>query len=290
MAKILYIGWFGLPETASGIRVFQIAKLLRESENEVRFLCLNQPELKKNNEILYDGFRYIQKRQLNSRIKNIVNIFCGNYDLKDIKEVIKAEKPDTVIVYNEKERLTSRIVSFCHGYGITVGADVTEWYEVSRSKKWNHVVAKNVDYRIRKMDKKLDYIVSISPYLTAYYKSIGCKSVIEIPPIMDCIKTDINPTVQRVRHLVYAGSPAQKDLIFPFLAAVVKINENRVKIIADLVGISNEQIMALTQIAKPEQRGIVAYGRVTHPFFYGFKNLIHACSPFLLPRLKQIRQ
>ena len=25
---------------------------------------------------------------------------------------------------------------------------------------------------------------------------------------------------------------------------------------------------------------------VTHPFFYGLKNLIHACSPFLLPRLK----
>ena len=26
MSKVLYIGWFGLPETAAGIRVFQIAK------------------------------------------------------------------------------------------------------------------------------------------------------------------------------------------------------------------------------------------------------------------------
>ena len=99
------------------------------------------------------------------------------------------EKPDTVIVYNDKERLTGQIISFCHKRGISVGADVTEWYEISRSRKWDRIVAKNVDYRIRKMDKKLDYILSISPYLTAYYKSIGCKNVIEIPPIMDCIET-----------------------------------------------------------------------------------------------------
>ena len=43
MSNILYIGWFGLPETAAGIRVFQIAKLLRESGNNVAFLCLSQP-------------------------------------------------------------------------------------------------------------------------------------------------------------------------------------------------------------------------------------------------------
>lgn len=61
------------------------------------------------------------------------------------------------------------------------------------------IVAKNVDYRIRKMDKKLDYIISISPYFTAYYKSIGCKNVIEIPPIMDCIETDII-----LRYVVFA--------------------------------------------------------------------------------------
>ncbi len=264
MAKVLYIGWFGLPETASGIRVFQIAKLLREFGNDVSFLCLNQPGAKEDRKTQYGGFQYIQKRQQNSLAKNVVNIFFGGYDFKDIKEVIKAEKPDTIIVYNEKERLTSRIVSFCHGCGITVGADVTEWYEISRSKKWDRVVAKNVDYRIRKMDERLDYIISISPYLTTYYKSIGCKNVIEIPPIMDCIETAINPTVHRIRHVVYAGSPAQKDLILPFLDAVAKRNENQVDIIADIVGVSNEQIMSLMHITHPEQKGIVAYGRVPH--------------------------
>lgn len=264
MSKILYIGWFGLPETASGIRVFQIAKLLRKAGNNVSFLCLNQPGLKEDSETQYDGFRYIQKRQLDSRVKNAVDFFYGIYDFKDIKDVIRTEKPDTVIIYNEKEKLTSRIISFCHGCGITVGADVTEWYEISHSKKWNHIVAKNVDYRIRKMDKNLDYIISISPYFTAYYKSIGCKNVIEIPPIMDCIETTINPTVHRVRHVVYAGSPAQKDLILPFLDAVAKRNENQVDIIVDIVGVSNEQVMSLMQITHPEQRGIIAYGRVPH--------------------------
>lgn len=114
MSNILYIGWFGLPETAAGIRVFQIAKLLRESGNNVAFLCLSQPGLKENQEVQYDGFKYIRKRQFESRVKNGVNIFCGVYDLKVIKEIIEIEKPDTVIVYNDKERLTSQIISFCH--------------------------------------------------------------------------------------------------------------------------------------------------------------------------------
>ena len=262
MSKVLYVGWFGLPETAAGIRVFQIAKLLRESGNNVAFLCLSQPGLKENQEVQYDGFKYIRKRQFESRVKNGVNIFCG--DLKVIKEIIEIEKPDTVIVYNDKERLTSQIISFCHKRGISVGADVTEWYEISRSRKWNRIVANNVDYRIRKMDKDLDYILSISSYFTAYYKSIGCKNVIEIPPIMDCIETAINPTVRRVRHVVYAGSPAQKDLILPFLDAVAKRNEKQVDIIADIVGVSNEQVMSLMKISAPEQKGIIAYGRIPH--------------------------
>ena len=42
MSKVLYIGWSGLPETAAGIRVYQIAKVLREAGNEVIFLCLSQ--------------------------------------------------------------------------------------------------------------------------------------------------------------------------------------------------------------------------------------------------------
>ena len=116
MSKVLYVGWFGLPETAAGIRVFQIAKLLRESGNNVAFLCLSQPGLKENQEIQYDGFKYIRKRQFESRVKNGVNIFCGVYDLKVIKEIIEIEKPDTVIVYNDKERLTSQIISFCHKF------------------------------------------------------------------------------------------------------------------------------------------------------------------------------
>ena len=105
MSKILYIGWSGLPETAAGIRVYQIAKVLREAGNEVIFLCLSQPTAGKQDEIEYDGFRYILKRQPKSKIKNVENIFCGCADFCVIKDAIVTEKPDTVIVYNEKERI-----------------------------------------------------------------------------------------------------------------------------------------------------------------------------------------
>ena len=264
MSKVLYIGWSGLPETAAGIRVYQIAKVLREAGNEVIFLCLSQPTPGKQDEIEYDGFRYILKGQSKSKIKNVENIFCGCADFCVIKDTIVTEKPDTVIVYNEKERLTEKIIAFCHSRGITVGADATEWYELSRSKKWNYVVAKNVDYRIRTMDSKLDYIISISPFLTAYYQSRGCKNVIEIPPIMDYVKSEIVPTSNRIRHMVYAGAPAQKDLILPYLTAIKGINNDQIKIVADIVGVTKEQVGTLLQIDDPEKIGIIAYGRVSH--------------------------
>ena len=264
MSKVLYISWSGLPETAAGIRVYQIAKVLREAGNEVIFLSLSQPTAGKQDEIEYDGFHYILKGQSKSKIKNVENIFCGCTDFCVIKDTIITEKPDTVIVYNEKERMTKKIVSFCHPLGITVGADVTEWYELSRSKKWNYVVAKNVDYRIRTMDSKLDYIISISPFLTAYYQSHGCKNVIEIPPIMDCVKSEIVPTSHGVRHLVYAGAPAQKDLLLPYLIAIKDINDDRVKVVADIVGVTKEQVRTLLQIDDLEKSGIIAYGRVPH--------------------------
>ena len=259
MSKVLYISWSGLPETAAGIRVYQIAKVLREAGNEVIFLSLSQPTAGKQDEIEYDGFHYILKGQSKSKIKNVENIFCGCTDFCVIKDTIITEKPDTVIVYNEKERMTKKIVSFCHPLGITVGADVTEWYELSRSKKW-----KNVDYRIRTMDSKLDYIISISPFLTAYYQSHGCKNVIEIPPIMDCVKSEIVPTSHGVRHLVYAGAPAQKDLLLPYLIAIKDINDDRVKVVADIVGVTKEQVRTLLQIDDLEKSGIIAYGRVPH--------------------------
>lgn len=264
MSKVLYISWLGLPETAAGIRVYQIAKVLREAGNEVIFLSLSQPTAGKQDEIEYDGFHYILKGQSKSKIKNVENIFCGCTDFCVIKDTIITEKPDTVIVYNEKERMTKKIVSFCHPLGITVGADVTEWYELSRSKKWNYVVAKNVDYRIRTMDSKLDYIISISPFLTAYYQSHGCKNVIEIPPIMDCVKSEIVPTSHGVRHLVYAGAPAQKDLLLPYLIAIKDINDDRVKVVADIVGVTKEQVRTLLQIDDLEKSGIIAYDRVPH--------------------------
>ena len=133
MARVLYIGWSGLPETAAGIRVYQIAKVLREAGNDVIFLCLSQPAAGKQEEIEYDRFRYILKGQTKSKIKNVENIFCGCADFCVIKDTIVTEKPDTVIVYNEKERLTEKIIAFCHPLRITVGADVTEWYHDQKS-------------------------------------------------------------------------------------------------------------------------------------------------------------
>lgn len=81
---------------------------------------------------------------------------------------------------------------------------------------------------------------------------------------MDCIKSTIIPTEARVRHFVYAGSPAQKDLILPFLKAVEAINKEQIRIFADVVGVSEEQINELMQTNDSKKNGIISFGRVPH--------------------------
>ena len=51
MSKVLYIGWSGLPETAAGIRVYQIAKVLRKAGNQVVFFLFFNPTPEKDKEI-----------------------------------------------------------------------------------------------------------------------------------------------------------------------------------------------------------------------------------------------
>lgn len=80
---------------------------------------------------------------------------------------------------------------------------------------------------------------------------------------MSCVKSEIVPT-SHGRHLVYAGAPAQKDLILPYLIAIKDINNDQVKVVADIVGVTKEQVKTLLQIDDPEKIGIIAYGRVPH--------------------------
>ena len=78
-----------------------------------------------------------------------------------------------VILYNPTSRMANRVRQLCKKRKISVVVDVTEWYEVSHQKKAEKVVAVSVDKRIRKIDKKMDGIISISPYLTNYYEKTG---------------------------------------------------------------------------------------------------------------------
>ena len=74
---------------------------------------------------------------------------------------------------------------------------------------------------------------------------------------MNCVKSEIVPTIHGVRHLVYAGSPAQKDLILPYLIAIKDINNDQVRVVADIVGVTKEQVKTLLQIDDPEKIGII---------------------------------
>lgn len=264
MKKVLYLGQFNLPETAAGIRVYNIAKVMRSCGMEVTFGCFyNNNRLSHER---YDEFDYYFKPVCSGLLK-IVNILDLYFDIMKIffvKKILHKTKPDIIVLYNSTSMVSKYLQRFSKKNQIFIITDVTEWYEISLANKHDKFVAKSVDYRIKKLDKKMDAIISISPFLTNYYNNFNIP-VIEIPPIMYKICTKPRNRYQyedqSKYNIVYAGSPGRKDQLDGVVKAVSEINKESISIHLDIVGISEEQYL---ENGKFIGNGIRMYGRLTH--------------------------
>lgn len=264
--EILYIGKFGFPENAAGIRVFRMGKLMQKSGFSVSFLRLFVPRNEPSqNEI--EGLHYTQLFRHRSRLLNWADLLTGRITVFNVKNYLKHEKPDVVILYNDCGFLTKSLIKFCRKQKITLGADVTEWYEQNRSSFEEKFSAKMVDYRIRKLDKKLDFLIAISPFLAEYYRNQG-PQIFEIPPLMDSV---IFKSGERYRYedgsrlnLSYAGSPGEKDQLLPLINAIEKINAFGIQVHLDLIGVDKNYVCEKLRSVNYESSGIIAYGRLPH--------------------------
>lgn len=257
MKKVLYLGRFGLPESAAGIRVYRIAKLLSACGCQVRFGCYGSKYLKRAE--IFDGYLYyfLVGHHSVGRILNAVDLYCDLIKYRFARQLIHTYQPDMVILYNPTFHIANMVRRYCSKLGISVVVDVTEWYEIAHCEKGDKVVARSVDKRIRSIDSKMDGIIAISPYLTDYYRKMG-QRVYEIPPMMmefgreDYSRSRSEDGARLT--IVYAGSPGKKDQLEQVLRAVEEINRDRVQIHLDVVGVSAEN-------GTP---GICFYGRLTH--------------------------
>lgn len=257
MKKILYLGRFGLPESAAGIRVYRIAKLLSACDCQVQFGCYGANY--QNRTETYDGFVYHFHTVFSGwrKVLNVADLYSDQLKYSFANKLIESYRPDMVILYNPTSRIAEKVRRFCQKRGIRVVVDVTEWYEIDHHEKGEKTVAKSVDNRIRRIDKKMDGIISISSYLTHYYTELGQRTY-EIPPVMMEISrgdTSTKCSKDGTRlSIVYAGSPGRKDQLKNVVQAVTEINRQSVQVHLDIIGVKEEKALP----------GIRFYGRLPH--------------------------
>lgn len=266
--KILYVGTFDTPETsAASMRVYRVGKIFRQLGTTVEFFCISS---RKASQSLYttviDGFQYYIKPESISRVINYINYYSNYTAILQLRHLIKENGYDAIILYNDMGYITQNLLPYCKKQNIKIGADVTEWYEISTVTGLEKHKAKCVNNRILHKDRNLDFVISISPFLTKYYSDLGV-DVIEIPPLMDEFagaprKHYVYPSTPTAQiNLIYCGAPAKKDQIEPVVGAVADINRNGVRIRLDVVGTTCDNG---SQQSENERVGIFYHGRQAH--------------------------
>lgn len=292
MRRILYVSRAGLPIDATGIRIEQIGSIYEALGYQIHYICNRRID----DAIKTLGYEEIsdqtmleklEKDECHFRIDNKIYSYLPEFRggkinaLKEIAEIVSAskgyhriiqycqiEKPDAIILYNDVYALTKRLIGYCKRNNIRLLADVTEWYE----KRKNATLAEKMviflsNYRIEKLDRHLDGVIAISHYFEQYYKQkkVSC---VWVPPLM---KTDMMEAAQKydydertgIINFVYAGLPRSKDILLPFIRALMEVNKDEMRCRLDVVGIDNSYFEKLG-IYELNRYGIYVHGRLSH--------------------------
>jgi glycosyltransferase involved in cell wall biosynthesis len=165
-----------------------------------------------------------------------------------------------VICYNHPALAQWRIARIARGWGAAALADCTEWYArrswTSHANKVNNL---DLPLRMRWVNRRMDGLITTSPYISEFYRPTGLP-IVEIPTLME--EPDIGPdalTVNRadgVTRLFFAGSgfdPAAvrdsadglKERVDWVFEALTVAQEGGARFILDLFGLSREQYLTL---------------------------------------------
>lgn len=272
---IFYIGRFGLPDTAPGIRVFNVSKVLNSLGYSVQFISAMGTRYGQEAEVIYDSHKYTftnlcsSKNKVIHTLSNLRELLTAGKTYRHVKKRCCSEKPYAIILYNDLYPLTKKLLSFCKKNGILLLADVTEWYEKRKYKKLgDFIIPYLTNKRICKLDPKLDGIIAISGYLRDFYVSQGCDNIICVPPLFE-----VDESLPSSRHmyddkqavnLVYAGSPGSKDILIPVFDALELVNKESMNVRLDIAGIDEAQLQSMWKNIDFQHAGIFAHGRLSH--------------------------
>ncbi len=259
--KFLYVGRVNLPQDAASLRVYNIGTALMMKGHRVDYVC--QEGTLDNGVCSYDGRTYYAVHaQTPRRISLALDWLFGRRTARLVESRLAAGQYDGVILYNVAAPLCRRIMKLCRRYKAALFHDVTEWYEIGNGA-FASTFAYLVDRRIRRLDKKSDGVIAISPYLAEYYK--GKVPVVQIPPLFTEKPLPNTANNGTVPHFLYAGSPSKKDTLTQFLQTVQRINQEKIRVRMTLIGApipddaSELEQHGITYLPRMKQQDIAGY-------------------------------
>lgn len=228
-----------------------------------------------NKEKLQGCFEDVTFFSLYTQASNIPQQFFRfiSYKKKLFETIKRIEKkygqPTVIHLYDSPHGGIEKIKKYASRINAKLIHDSVEWYspcEFAKGKWDKSYILK--DHLNRKLIDTSFRVIGISSYLRNYFEGKGIKSI-RIPVIIDTEAGVGQPihTWNKI-NIVYAGSPAKKDLLRNILTAYAAVSEKvRSKLFLNVVGVSEQQAIEQKMCTKEEiesiRNNIMFHGRVS---------------------------
>lgn len=263
--NVLYIGGFSLPDkNAAAHRVISNSKIISELGHNVILVGQDAGicERKKVETTIPNLIMFNEPYP-----NNMSSWFKYIFGVKKLKQLIIKNNIECLILYNYPTFSILMMLPFLRKRGIKVIADCTEWYGTPDGNVVKKII-KNLDtsLRMRYLNFKIDGVITISSFLTNYYRKT---KTIEIPPLVDLFDEkykSLDRTVDRDKiNFIYAGQMGNKDKIIDALYSFSKQRDRgKHNFVFNVVGIEREDFVKMHNPSFSFDEFVKFYGRRTH--------------------------
>lgn len=274
MSNLVYIGSVGWASSASAIHVQNRARLM----NNIGFTCYAISDYPNDNNLIDDMMElqycymspYKGERKIRGLKWNIDQFVCI-FSYPQIITYLNGIKPEYIILYEINSIILQlALLRYCKKNGIKCIIETSEWMGSEKYENLQtYLITKQKDIQRKYIDKRFKNIIAISAYLEKHYKEQKCH-VIKVPPLFGNLEDNLPIT----RHedmrcdaqvkLVFAGTLSKKDYIESILKALIKVNEQNIRIAFDVIGPNAIDIQELLAIDNLESIGVFCHGFLPH--------------------------
>lgn len=270
---IIYVGPFLFPNGgAAARRILGISKTLQALDYNI-MIGTGQCEIDAPLSNEYEG---IEVYSLNERVaenypgllKYLRYLFIGKKTISWLNSL--NEKPYAIILYSGYSPYFLRLLPWCKRNNIPLVFDAVEWYDPPNLiKGMLNPYYWNIELAMRFLSAKSKNIITISKYLQHFYQNKGCQTT-RIPPTLDMatVSARLDANKSSVITLGYTGSPGHKDLLNNVLSALLDIDEDGLKFILNIAGITKGQLLDYPALKSKNIKVLPAciecYGVVSH--------------------------